>query len=78
MTTLEMDRTSTPPKHAIDVSRVSTWFGVAFTAAQATVMISMAAFVLPRDATKEPTDVTPSYSYSAKIFGVSAAVRYDF
>lgn len=48
MTTLEVDRTSTPTKHGIDVSRISTWFGVAFTAAQAAVMISMAAFVLPK------------------------------
>ena len=48
MTTLEIDRTSAPPKHGIDVGRISTWFGVAFTACQADVMISMAAFVLPK------------------------------
>ena len=47
MTTLEMDHSSTQPTARIDVSRISTGFGVAFTACQAAVMITMAAFVLP-------------------------------
>jgi hypothetical protein len=47
MTTSEMDRTSTRHQHATDVSRISTWFGVAFTACQVAVMIAMAVFVLP-------------------------------
>ncbi len=45
------------------------------------VQIDLAAqgqFLLPREARKEPTDVTPSYSYSANVFGVTAAIRYDF
>lgn len=47
MTTLEMDPTTTAPARGTDLSRISTWFGVAFTACQAAVMIGMAAFVLP-------------------------------
>ncbi len=34
--------------------------------------------VLPREANKEPTDPVPSYTYSAQVFGLTAAVRYDF
>lgn len=41
-------------------------------------LAGMAAAVLPREAVKEPFDRVPSYSYSAKIFGVNAAIRYDF
>lgn len=38
----------------------------------------LAAGILPREAVKEPTDPVPSYSYSGKVFGINAAVRYDF
>jgi hypothetical protein len=48
MTTLEMDRTTTPPEKTVDVARVSTWFGVAFTTCQVAVMIFMSIFVLPK------------------------------
>lgn len=34
--------------------------------------------ILPRDATKDSTDTVPSYTASAKVFGVTAALRYDF
>lgn len=37
-----------------------------------------AMFILPRTAEKEPTDVVPTYTYSGKVLGVNAAVRYDF
>jgi long-chain fatty acid transport protein len=39
---------------------------------------TQAQFLLPREAVKEPTDVVPSYTYSAKTFGLTAAIRYDF
>jgi long-subunit fatty acid transport protein len=37
-----------------------------------------AQFVLPREAKKESTDTQPGYSYSANVYGVTAAIRYDF
>ena len=36
------------------------------------------AFLLPREAVKPPTDVVPSYTYSARLFGGTLAIRYDF
>jgi cytochrome bd-type quinol oxidase subunit 2 len=48
MTTLDMDRTTAPPQNGVDVARTSTWFGVAYTACQAAVMIGMAILVLPK------------------------------
>ena len=47
MTTLEIDRTSTVPDQRVDLARISTWFGVAFTVCQAAVMIGMTVLVLP-------------------------------
>jgi long-subunit fatty acid transport protein len=41
-------------------------------------LAGQATFILPRDAKKDATDSTPSYSYSAKVFGGTLAVRYDF
>ncbi|MBX7098106.1 MAG: outer membrane protein transport protein [Myxococcaceae bacterium] len=35
-------------------------------------------FVLARETNKEATDVTPSYSYSGRAYGLTIAVRYDF
>lgn len=35
-------------------------------------------FILPREALKEPTDVVPSYTASARVGGLTASVRYDF
>jgi long-subunit fatty acid transport protein len=35
-------------------------------------------FILGREATKEPTDVVPSYTASAWVAGGTASVRYDF
>lgn len=48
MTTLEMDPTTAPPQTGFDVARTSTWFGIAFTACQAAVMIFMSTVVLPK------------------------------
>ncbi|MBK7860727.1 MAG: outer membrane protein transport protein [Archangiaceae bacterium] len=41
-------------------------------------LAGLGAVVLPRETRKEATDTVPSYTYSAKVVGVSAAVRYDF
>ncbi|MBI3183008.1 MAG: outer membrane protein transport protein [Myxococcales bacterium] len=35
-------------------------------------------FLLPREAKKEPTDPVPPYRYSARVYGLTAAIRYDF
>ena len=37
-----------------------------------------AQFILPREAKKEAVDNQPGYSYSANVYGVTAAIRYDF
>lgn len=45
------------------------------------IQIDLAAqghFLLSREAQKDPTDVTPPYRYSTTVYGVTAAVRYDF
>ena len=39
---------------------------------------TQAQFLLPREAIKEATDPVPSYSYSAKMVGLTIVVRYDF
>jgi long-subunit fatty acid transport protein len=36
------------------------------------------AFVLPRQTMKDGTDPVPSYTYSGKVFGLNAAVRYEW
>jgi long-subunit fatty acid transport protein len=38
----------------------------------------MLAFVLPRNAMKDPTDSVPSYTYKGTVYGVNAAVRYEW
>jgi len=48
MSTLEMEDTAAPDRPRVDVGRISTWFGVAFTACQVAVMICMAILVLPK------------------------------
>jgi long-subunit fatty acid transport protein len=35
-------------------------------------------FMIGREATKDPLDAMPSYSYVGRTFGVSSALRYDF
>jgi long-chain fatty acid transport protein len=45
------------------------------------IQIDLAAqmtFILPREATKPSYDLLPSYTYSAKVFGVTGSIRYDF
>lgn len=37
-----------------------------------------AQFILPREAKKEAVDKQPGYTYSANVYGVTAAIRYDF
>ncbi len=39
---------------------------------------AQATFVLPRTASKPSTDTLPTYTYQARVFGVTAAIRYDF
>jgi hypothetical protein len=34
--------------------------------------------MIGREATKDPLDAMPSYSYVGRTFGVSSALRYDF
>ncbi|MFC4782932.1 hypothetical protein ACT8ZV_00525 [Nocardioides sp. MAHUQ-72] len=49
MTLIDTDtpRSGTPAT-GLDVTRISTWFGIAFTVCQLTVMVGMTIFVLPR------------------------------
>jgi hypothetical protein len=70
MTTLEMHRTTTEPRTNLDVSRISTWFGVAFTVCQAAVMIAMAVFVLPKGGGPD----TPALERGQRV--LEAADRY--
>jgi len=70
MTTLEMHRTSTAPGRRVDVSRISTWFGIAFTVCQAGVMIVMTLFVLPTSGGPG----TPALEWGQRV--VEAADRY--
>ena len=37
-----------------------------------------AQFILPREAKKAAVDSQPGYTYSANVYGVTAAIRYDF
>lgn len=37
-----------------------------------------AQFILPREANKEAVDSQPGYTYVANVYGVTAAIRYDF
>jgi hypothetical protein len=69
-TTLEMDRTIDAQREGVDVARVSTWFGVAFTACQAAVMIAMAIFVLPKGGGPD----TPALERGQRV--LEAADRY--
>ncbi len=41
-------------------------------------LATLGLFHLPREAHKEATDDVPSYRYSARVFGLTAALRYDF
>ncbi|MFO0600026.1 MAG: outer membrane protein transport protein [Myxococcaceae bacterium] len=41
-------------------------------------LAGQAQFVLAREAKKATTDDQPGYTYSANVYGVSAAIRYDF
>lgn len=69
-TTLELDHTTTPPRERVDVARMSTWFGVAFTACQAAVMVAMAIFVLPKGGSPD----TPALERGQRV--LEAADRY--
>jgi hypothetical protein len=70
MTTLEVERTTAPPRDGIDVVRTSTWFGIAYTACQAAVMIAMAVFVLPKGGGPD----TPALERGQRV--LEAADRY--
>ncbi len=41
-------------------------------------LAAQAQFILPREAKKEAVDSQPGYSYAANVYGVTAAIRYDF
>ncbi len=80
-------RQNVPGTNILDGNTIAGTVGVGFNfddplevfAAPITIdLAGMAAAALPRQAVKEVTDVVPSYSYSAKIFGMNLAVRYDF
>ena len=48
MTALDTTPRSSTRTTGLDVTRISTWFGLAFTVCQLTVMVAMSIFVLPR------------------------------
>jgi hypothetical protein len=60
MTTLatDRDRTSAPDPTPLDATRISTRFGVAFTVCQISVMIAMAAVVLPHGGSPDDPALT--------------------
>jgi hypothetical protein len=70
MTTVEAEPTTTATAHGTDLSRISAWFGVAFTACQAAVMIGMAVFVLPNGGGPD----TPAPEWGQRV--LQAADRY--
>src|SRR3954454_4246298 len=70
MTTIEMEPTTTESRDGVDVGRISTWFGVAFTACQMAVMVCMAAFVLPKGGGPD----TPALERGQRV--LEAADRY--
>lgn len=41
-------------------------------------LAAQAQFILPREAKKDAVDNQPSYTYAANVYGVTAALRYDF
>jgi long-subunit fatty acid transport protein len=76
-----------PDTNILDATAVGVTGGVGFSfddpleVFQSPVRIDVAGqgtFLLPREATKESTDSVPSYSYSATVYGVTAAIRYEF
>ncbi len=41
-------------------------------------LAGQAQFILPREAKKEAVDSQPGYTYAANVYGITAAIRYDF
>ncbi|MHB8874213.1 MAG: OmpP1/FadL family transporter [Myxococcaceae bacterium] len=80
-------RQDVPGTNILDASAVGLSVGAGFSfddpleVFEAPVSIDLAGqgtFLLPREAVKEPTDVVPSYKYSATLYGLTAAIRYEF
>lgn len=78
---------SVPGTNILDGTTVGIGAGIGFNfddpleVFQAPVNIDLATqaqFLLPRAANKEATDSVPSYSYSAKMVGLTIVIRYDF
>ncbi len=76
-----------PFTNILDADAVGLNGGIGFSFAdpleifEAPVQIDLTAqgtFLLAREAVKESTDTVPSYGYSGTVYGLNAAVRYDF
>lgn len=71
----------------LDVTRISTWFGLAFTVCQLTVMVGMSVFVLPRGGNPgdpplkwghDVLEVADSYRIGNYLFMVAGALLLGF
>src|SRR6478609_10177039 len=80
------DRSSTRTT-GLDVTRISTWFGLAFTVCQLTVMVCMAIFVLPRGGTpgdpplkwgQDVLDAADAYRIGNYVFMVAGVLLLGF
>ena len=83
----QVPRQNAPGSNVLDGTTLGGTVGLGFNfddplevfAAPITIdLAGLAAAALPRDAVKDAFDSVPSYRYSAKIFGMNAAIRYDF
>jgi hypothetical protein len=86
-TTLEMDHTTATPREGVDVARLSTWFGVAFTACQVLVMIAMSIIVLPKSGSPDDPalergrrvlDAAGTYTAANYVFMISGMLLLGF
>ena len=80
-------RQDVPDTNILDASAIGVTGGFGFSfddpleIFQAPVHIDVAGqgtFLMPREANKEDTDSVPSYTYSATVYGVTGAIRYEF
>lgn len=79
----------TPPARRtdLDITRISTWFGLAFTICQLTVMVGMAVFVLPHGGTpgddplswgRDVLDAADAYRIGNYVFMVAGVLLLGF
>jgi long-subunit fatty acid transport protein len=80
-------RQSAPGTNVLDASAIGVGAGVGFAfrdpleVFEEPIRIDLAtqaAFLLEREANKDDFDEVPPYRYSATVFGLTAAVRYQF